>query len=384
MSAERALAGSERIRALRERAWTDGSGLGLALAPLAVGYRAGVAARRLAYRVGLFRTERVTVPVVSIGNLTVGGTGKTPAALWLVKHLQEQGMSPAVVTRGYSGALGGRIARAVPVGAPVGADQGGIAEVGDEAVLLAERFSGPVVCGVDRVAAARFAIERCGANVVVLDDGFQHWRLARDLDVVLVNGHSGFGNGALLPAGPLREPLSALARAGVIVLTKAAAPAAEVRRLIERRVPEIPLLEAELTARCLVGVVEGVPVERPLGDLVGRRVVTVCGVGQPQSFYDLLGQLEVRPVEVLEYPDHHDYAQSDWQRITQAAHGAELVVCTEKDLVKLRRYPFARDLLVALRVDFTFAAEDQATFLRLVLERVGWSDKLREQGARAT
>jgi tetraacyldisaccharide 4'-kinase len=349
--------------------WPHRGGASVALSPLAALFRLGVLCRRLAFKIGARRAERVGAPVVSIGNVTVGGTGKTPAALWLATRLAEAGHRPAIVSRGYGGALQGRILRAAPAGRAAGEGEGGIAEVGDEAVLLAERFPGPVVCGVDRVAAARLAIERHGADAIVLDDGFQHWRLHRDLDIVLIDGAAGIGNGSVLPAGPLREPLSALRRAGAIVRTKGSAAAGLAERL-GAVAPDTPVFAADLTARATVAALDGALVERPLGDLVGRRVVTVSGLAQPQSFYDLLGQLEVRPVAVLEFPDHHDYAAADWQRINHAAHGADLVVCTEKDLVKLRRFPFPRDGLLALRVDFTLAEADESALLALVADRI--------------
>jgi tetraacyldisaccharide 4'-kinase len=347
------------------RGWSHGGASRLALGPLAWGYRLGVAARRASFRIGLRRVHRVPVPVVSFGNLTVGGTGKTPAALWLAGWLRARGERPVIVTRGYGGNLKGRIVT-------VGRDGQSLydpREIGDEAVLLAERFPGPVVCGADRVAAAQHALDEHGATVIILDDGFQHWRLGRDADIVLVDGRAGFGNGALLPAGPLREPLRALGRADAIVITKAAA-GSRVAEVLVRLAPAVPTFAAELEPRSLVVSEDGILVARPLGELVGRRVVTVSAVAQPQSFYELLGQLEVRAVEVLEFPDHHQFTQGDWQRITQAGHRADLVVCTEKDIVKLRRFPFARGGLAALRVDFALRGRDEERLAALVAARI--------------
>lgn len=350
------------------RSWRHAGFSRYALGPLAWGYRLGIAARRVAYGVGLFPVHRVPVPVVSVGNLTVGGTGKTPAALWIAAWLRERGERPAIVTRGYGGHLAGRVLT-------VGHDGHALydaREIGDEGVLLAQRFPGPVVCGADRVAAARLALEEHEASVLILDDGFQHWRLGRDLDVVLVDGRSGFGNGAMLPAGPLREPFAALRRADAIVVTKATA-GSKVAEVLVRFAPGVPTFGADLKASSLVVSEDGILVPRPLGELVGRRVVTVSAIAQPHSFYELLGQLEVRAVEVLEFPDHHQYTQSDWQRITQAGHRADLVVCTEKDLVKLRRFPFARGGLAALRVDFCLRPRDEERFKELVVARLGAS-----------
>jgi len=343
-------------------AWQHGGFVRILLAPAASLYRAGVAVRR--FRAGRGRAQTVGAPVVSIGNLTVGGTGKTPAALWLAERLRRDGLRPAIVSRGYGGTLERRVVTVADGSGPLFS----VDEIGDEATLLAERFRGPIVCGADRVAAAREAVEAHGAGVIVADDAFQHWRLARDFDLVLVDGRTGFGNGSLLPAGPLREPLGALRRAHAIVVTKSAGADA-LAPALARHAPGVPVFAATLTARELVRAEEGELRAAPLGELLGRRVVAVSAVAQPHSFYELLGELEARPIEVLEFPDHHPYTNDDWQRITQAAHRAELVVCTEKDLVKLRRFPFARGRLVALRVDFRLGAHEEALY-RSIRERL--------------
>ena len=347
------------------RRWDEGGLSRVALGPLALGYRFGVAVRRAAFGIGLRRAQQVPVPVVSIGNVTVGGTGKTPAALWLASRLAARGERPAIVTRGYGGNLKGKVLTVGHDGHALFDAQ----EIGDEAVLLAERFAGPVVCGADRVAAATQAVDQHGATVIVLDDGFQHWRLARDADVVLVDGRAGFGNGALLPAGPLREPLAALRRAHAIVVTKSI-DGARVADTLARIAPDVPKFAADLVPRSLVVSEDGALVTRPLGDLVGRRVVTVSAIAKPDSFYEVLGQMEVRAVEVLEFPDHHLFTQADWHRITQAGHRADLIVCTEKDIVKLRRFPFARGGLAALRVDFALRGTDEEQLGALVDARI--------------
>lgn len=356
---------SSRSRERLVRGWSRRGAVRTLMAPLAWGYRLGLAGRRAAFRVGAFRSQEARVPVVSIGNLTVGGTGKTPATLWLADRLRADGHAPAIVTRGYGGALAGRT---VAVG------RGGrallpVEEIGDEAALLATRFGGAVVCGADRVSAVELAVDGEGADVVVLDDGFQHWRLRRDVDVVLVDGRSGFGNGALLPAGPLREPMSAFARAHAVIVTKTA-PVGALADALRRYAGDLPLFSAELVPVGLSEWEDGALRSRSLGDLVGRRVVTVSAIAEPRSFYELLGQLEAQAVEVLEYPDHHFFTQSDWHRINQAAHRADLVVCTEKDLVKLARFPFARGRLAALRVDFSLGEADGERFFDLVRDRL--------------
>ena len=346
--------------------WRQRGAIRWALAPAAMLFGLGARMRGLAYQLGAFRTSRVDAPVVSIGNLTVGGTGKTPFALWLVERLIARGMRPAIVSRGYGGVLKGRVATVGDAG--VASDE--VSEVGDEAILLAERAGVPVVCGADRVAAATEAIERHAVDLVVLDDGFQHRRLGRSMDIVLVDGRAGFGNGGLLPAGPLREPLSALRRADAIVVTKAHEPG-KVGEIVSGFAPNVPIFSAAFAPASVIQAEEGKTIVQPLGMIVGRKIVTVSAIADPTSFYELLGDLEVQPVDVLEYPDHHDFDQTDWQQISKVAHAADLVVCTEKDLVKLRRFPFARGRLVALRLELQMASVEEEAFLSLVAERTG-------------
>ena len=356
---------SPTTRELLVRSWSDRGALQTLLAPFSLGYRLGVAGRRLGFWSGAFRARRASVPVVSVGNLTVGGTGKTPATLWLADRLRRDGLRPAIVTRGYGGQLAGRTLVVGRGGQPLF----DVDEIGDEAALLATRFGGAVVCGADRVEAVAVAVAEESANVVVLDDGFQHWRLERDMDIVLVDGRAGFGNGSLLPAGPLREPLHALRRADAIVVTKTA-PVGRLAKVLQRYGEGRPLFSAELKPTSLSFWEDGVLQTRALGHLVGRRVVTVSAIAEPRSFYEILGQLEAQAVEVLEYPDHHRFTQSDWHRINKAAHEADFVVCTEKDLVKLCRFPFARGRLAALRVDFSLGEADEERLYTLVRERL--------------
>ncbi len=348
-----------------ERGWRSGGVLPTALWPFSLGFRAAVAGRRLGYRLGAWRSERPGVAVVSVGNLTVGGTGKTPMAIHLSHCLIAMGRKPAILTRGYGGQLGrgprlvGRAGQALAT-----AEQ-----AGDEALVLAERGGGLVVGGSDRVAAAALALSE-GADVIVLDDGFQHWRIQRDLDLVLVDGNSGFGNGRLLPAGPLREGLSALRRAHAILVTKAPASPA-LRSRLERRAPGVPLLRARLVARDLVRFEGGIRNTEPLGELLGRRVVLLSAIADPTSFYALAGELDIRTEDVLEFSDHHVFTQADWQRIMQVSGQADYVLCTEKDLAKLRHLPFARGRLVALVVGVEMEADDSAVLARLLVDRLG-------------
>ena len=306
------------------------------LRPLSGLFAVGVGLRGFGYRIGLLRTRRAPIPVVSVGNLAVGGTGKTPVTLWLARLLRARGLPVAIVSRGYGGTASGVTVVSRGAGPELGPD-----EAGDEAVMLAKSFAGPVVTAVRRIDAVVEAA-RLGCALVVLDDGFQHRALARSFDLVLVDGQ----RGALLPAGPLREPLAALRRADAVGLVERGDGAAAVPEVAD----SLPSYRMQLDAVALVESRERRWIERPIGQLGTQRVVAVSGVAQPDGFYALLRKWEAVLGEVFEYPDHHRYAREDWQHIARAGHDADLIVTTEKDLVKLEAFPFATGKLVALRI----------------------------------
>lgn len=257
------------------------------------------------------REQRLPVPVVVVGNIAVGGTGKTPFVIWLVERLREWGWRPGVVSRGY----GGR-ARAWPQRVQPESDP---AQVGDEPVLIATRAGCPVVVGPDRVAAARELLAAGGVDIVVSDDGLQHYRLWRDLEIVVVDATRGLGNGRLLPAGPLREPASRLAEVALVVANGSGWTAPAGRPLAMR-------LAAD-EARRLDG--SGA---RPLAAFAGQTVHAVAGIGNPARFFAMLSQQNIGLV-VHPFPDHHAFTRADLE------FGDELpVLMTEKDAVKCRAF----------------------------------------------
>lgn len=299
-----------------ERHWYRLSALSLALAPVSLLFGAGVALRRAGYRAGLLGTERLPVPVVVVGNLVVGGTGKTPLVLWLVAALGARGFRPGIVSRGYGAA------NETPRAAPPGGDP---ARHGDEPLLLAERSGAPVFVGRDRTAAARALLAahpECDA--IVCDDGLQHYRLARDFEIA-VEDERGHGNGLLLPAGPLREPASRAVDA--VVLNGAARPGAFAMTL-------------EPAGFARVGG-DRAPV--PLEALRGKRLHAAAGIGNPARFFATLRGLGLDPVPHA-FPDHHAFVAGDVE-----FPDCDFVLVTEKDAVKCRS--FARADLVALRVE---------------------------------
>ncbi len=342
------------------------------LLPLCLPFRLAVWARGLAYDIGVLRVVRVGVPVVSVGNIKVGGTGKTPFCRWLAAKLASFGLSPAIVSRGYRGRARGPLLVGAAGSALVGAQ-----EAGDEAVMLAKTGAAPVVIGRDRVSAARFALQETKADCLILDDGFQHRRLGRDLDIVLLDGTESVSH--LLPAGRLREPLSSLKRAHMVLRTvksshppapgpdgPPASPAQATSRWgrpAQSRCPRV-----HLGPDSLVVSEAGQWSQRNLSDLAGRRGLVVSGVAEPASLYRWLGEWELEIDGVIEKPDHHGYAVSDWQMIARAAEKVDFVVTTEKDLVKLERYPFARGKLVALRMGVWVEGEER--LLAEILEKV--------------
>ncbi|HOX44269.1 MAG TPA: tetraacyldisaccharide 4'-kinase [Myxococcota bacterium] len=326
-----------------ERLWYDPApsaalrGLGAGLAPLAWAYAAGLRLRPGA------RPEGVGRPVVSVGNLVAGGSGKTPLVMALVDLLEAAGLRVALVSRGY-----GRRTRGVRVGHLPGGRLPTWEEVGDEPALLARRCPGAaLVVGEDRVAAARRAVEVAAPDLIVCDDAFQHRALARELDLVAVHAGRGFGNGRLLPRGPLREPLAALTRAHAVVLTHhqgTEPPAALAARL---GVPaELPVVGLELEPDGLLsagGGRAGVPAE---------PVVAGAAIAHFEGFLGSLAALGVRVAAGLSFPDHHRLGPAALVRLERLARasGAAAVVVTEKDLVKL---PAAGDQLplLALRLE---------------------------------
>jgi tetraacyldisaccharide 4'-kinase len=305
------------------------------LLPLSWLYCAIARLRRIGYRRGWLASERLAVPVILVGNLTVGGTGKTPLVLRLVELLREQGWRPGIITRGYGGRADHWPRAVQPDSDP--------RLVGDEPVLLARRSACPVVAGPDRVAAGRLAIDAGGCDILVSDDGLQHYRLARDLEIVLIDGQRGLGNGHCLPAGPLREPPSRLEGVDLVLYKGGAGPGWRMR----------------LRPGALVNLAD--PGRRlSLEALRGRVVRAVAGIGHPEPFFALLEAAGLT-IERWPYPDHHDYVPADAERWRGGA-----VVMTEKDAVKCAT--FAGEDHWALPVDAILDADFEARFLSKLRE----------------
>lgn len=318
------------------QAWEDGTspviaaGLGL----LAAGYRAGLGIRGLLYGLGVLGSGRLSCPVISIGNLTLGGSGKTPMVELAARALADLGLAPAVVSRGY-----GRTTRGVQVVATREGVRLPPRQGGDEPVLLAERLPGlPVVVGENRYEAARLATAELGAASIVLDDGFQNLTLARDLDVLVVNGRAPWGNGRLFPRGPLREPLAAARRAHLVVVTNPPRPdaVAEVSATIQRLGATAPVLSASYQVLGARRAQDGA--WRDPGALRGLRLFAFAGLGSPEGFARTLHAAGIVVTGFIEFPDHHWYEGEELAEVARRARasGAEGLVTTEKDGTRLR------------------------------------------------
>ena len=316
-----------------------------ALRPLSGLYGAAVSARRAAFRRGWLRARRAAVPVVVVGNLTVGGTGKTPLTIWLAMRLAQRGLAVGVVSRGY-----GRDSGQVRVLGPDDSWR----EVGDEPLLLHRRTRCPTAVARDRVAAATALIER-GARVILADDGLQHLRLARDLEIVVVDGSRGFGNGSLLPAGPLREPLARLRTVDAIVLN--GAPGHESLRG-GAALPGSPFsmrLDPGPARRLLSGET------RALESFRGR-VHAVAAIGHPERFFRELAARGLDPIR-HPFPDHHPLGAAELD------FGDDLpVLMTEKDAAKCTG--FADPRLWCVPVEARFSEADTQRLTELVLRKI--------------
>ncbi len=319
----------------------------------------GLARGHLAsYTWGIRRQRQLPCLVVSIGNLTLGGTGKTPLTMWVARWYQQQGWRVAVLSRGYGAHPVARL-RVVSSG------HGPLLDwqvAGDEPYLLACSLPGvPILIGKDRYHTGRYAYEQFGAQVLILDDGFQHHALQRDLDIVLIDASNPFGPGTLFPRGILREPLRALRRADAIVLTRAEMAGATLPTLCQ----QIRRWNSQQPIYRMVTVVETLRRQdtRSAVDLVALRqcrVVAFVGIGNPQAFVSTLTQLGAEVVALLVFPDHHPYTQEDWRNImaTVNTQQAGCLVTTEKDAVRLAPFWHASVPLYTLRIGVTFAASD--------------------------
>jgi tetraacyldisaccharide 4'-kinase len=303
---------------------------------LEVPYTAAVTWRNRRYDRNASLVHRVNVPVISVGNLTLGGTGKTPMVAWIARWLDQRGVRPVIVSRGY----------------------GASDRENDEALELRQKLPGvPHLQNPDRVAAAREAIDKFSCGAIVLDDAYQHRRLARDLDIVLLDALEPFGFGHVFPRGTLREPPSALRRADIVVLSRAdllkADARAQVRQEALRLAPQAAWAEV---VHAPDGLLSHQGSREPVDTLHGRRVAAFCGIGNPAGFAHTLRTCGCEPAGLREFPDHHRYSPADLDELARWAESlrATHVICTQKDLVKIDRDQLGAVPLSALEISLRF------------------------------
>jgi len=281
----------------------------LALLPFAALFRATTTVRNRLFDAGILSAHELGAPAVSIGNLTVGGTGKTPLANWFAAELTARGAHPGIVLRGYGG------------------DEARLHELLAPAAI--------VVADADRVRGAKAAIER-GADVLVLDDAMQHRRAARDADIVLISADASRRSPWPLPAGPWREPLRALRRARIVVVTSKAAAQTEIERTVADVIEAAPGVAVAVANLAPDGLRSWDGRQSlPLDALRGKRVLAVSGIGDPTAFEAQLSAAGVRLTSPARFPDHHAFGAADATKLAQRAESAELVICTLKDAIKL-------------------------------------------------
>lgn len=305
--------------------------------------------------------QSAPVTIISVGNLTVGGNGKTPFTLFLANLFTAQGFSVGIVSRGY-----GRNSKATLLISEHGKALVAPELAGDEPLMLARFFTGPIAVARRRIDAVRLLLARGSLEIILLDDGFQHLRLRRALDLVLVRNSPALGNGWILPAGPLREPLSALERADVVLMVGSAFDTETENEIVGAMRPAMRIM---LQPDGLTEAINGAwrSAQPPL---TGRRVLAVCGIADPESFTAMLARLEVNIVRLMAFPDHYRYTDRDWEQIRLAAESAELVITTEKDLIKLERFSPQLDAVYALHLKVVVSEKDRAQLLTLASARV--------------
>ena len=328
----------------------------LVLPPLSALYGAVTRTRLKLYQRGTFHTTKLDRPVISVGNITAGGTGKTPLVEWVARIIADAGKNVCILTRGYG--------RENPQRQVVVSDGKTIlatpAEAGDEPYLLATKLLGSasVICNADRISSGRYAIESLGADCFVLDDGFQHLRLARDLNIVTIDATNPWGGGQLLPYGRLREPVANLIRADCVVLTRCdqADNLETLRAEIRALTRSVPLFESTMTpVRSLL----------PTGP-----VAAFCAVGNPISFFRQLKESEHEVVFEKSFADHHAYTQHDVDELIRNATraGATSLITTAKDAVKLRSLHFSLPWHV---FEIEISIEDEAGLTQLIRTAAG-------------
>jgi len=323
-----------------------------ALWVLAALYGAGLKIREGLYRTGLMRTAEPPIPVISVGNVSLGGTGKTTVVAMLSEELRRRGYRPAIIMRGYKKKKGGTFV--------VDPSKGSASEAGDEATMLARRTRLPVLVGKRRGDGIRKAVEEFGADIAVFDDGYQVRDVEKKVEVLVLNGRQGLKSMHLFPLGILREPMDAVKRADIVLINKGDPPD-RLRRLVA----DAPAFRVRYRPLHLYNLKRGAMTD--FRYVSGRKVLAFSGLGDNDSFFTLLREIGAHVVRCVEFPDHYQYEETDLRRLESYAD-VELLVTTEKDAVKMGGME-AGDGLFYLSVEAQI--EDGEKFIDLALRKAG-------------
>ncbi len=321
--------------------------------------------RRTLYRTGMLASSALPCRVVSVGNITLGGTGKTPTVIYLAQLFQSRGLKTAVLSRGYRSHSGEAVA-VVSDGTRMLLS---IREAGDEPAMLARALPGtPVIIGRDRVRSGRLACAQFSPDIILLDDGFQHLRLKRNADIVLVDRNVGFGNGCLIPRGTLREPLSALQAADLIILTKKTDETGHepAEGLIAALNPRAMVFSARYAIRGLT-TLDGTPAG-DLKECAGKKVLALSGIGNPGYFTYLLRTHGIRVAEEMILPDHYRYTAADAERLAVCLPRVDCIITTTKDGCKMDA-PGFKDLPI-LMLDIMVEMDDEPAFIDALFQHI--------------
>ena len=348
----------------------------MVLTPFSWLYCIIVRARNRLYSSGILKVKRLPCPVISVGNIVAGGTGKTPTAIWIARHLQAEGYPVAVVLRGYRR----QNRTATTVVSDGDRILGSIEESGDEAMMIAHAVPGCIVIvGKDRYAAGCAAIRMIGVStgILILDDGFQRRGLHRDLDIVTVDSTQPFGTGKLLPAGTLREPRAAFKRADIVLLTRTDLQSVPTFEPIKPSPPKSGALggivdrhQVVESRHCPMALYELKSRQpAPLERLHGQHVLAVCGIGAPDAFAETVRQCDAKRVTLLAFPDHHRYHSEDFKQIrTQADEmDADLIVTTEKDAQRMAGFEGLQCYVLAVTLEIT---KNQMEFTQRLMQTI--------------
>ena len=333
-----------------QKQWSSYSLWHILLLPLSWIFLVVISVRKSLYSLGWLKSTRLSVPVIVVGNITVGGTGKTPLVIWLAEQLKLAGFKPGIISRGY----GGTSKLATTVFANSNPQL-----VGDEPVLIAKRTACPMFVGANRVAAGQALLQanpQC--NVIISDDGLQHYALQRDIEIALVNSNSQFGNQLLLPAGPLREKLSRLQSVDAIVDSgNGAAFAVAFKEALQ-----VPIFNMTLQGECFESV-DGSKTKQPASYFADKNLVAIAGIGNPERFFNQLSGLGLQ-FERKAFADHHAFTAQDLMQFS-----GKTILMTEKDAVKCST--FTTSDTWCLPVTATISASSQTSLITLILQKLG-------------